>query len=326
MDAITLITQHLDVEKLLNYYDFNGIKNDGEIIRCCCKLHGGNNPTAFVINRDSGLWYCHTGDCGGGDVFSLVQRMENIKSFHETVQWVSRFFNVDIQDLPIIEKKYDYMKDLQKFINIVKSKRKKEQKVFTIPETIKTVTKYREFKQETMNHFQLGFVESVSLTKRNGEEYTLYNRLVFPIIFNNKQIGISFRKTKTNDFPKWSHQPSHLETKDVLYNYDEAKFSNQIIICEGITDVWAFYENNLSAVATFGSHITNEQYKLLLKTGADLILAFDGDEAGKTATEKAIKMFKNKANISVIPFQVNEDPESITREELNKRYEYRINK
>ena len=78
MDATTLIQQHLDVEALLEHYGFNNIHNNGDIIRACCKLHGGDNPTAFVINKNTGLWYCHTGECGGGDVFTLVQKFEGI--------------------------------------------------------------------------------------------------------------------------------------------------------------------------------------------------------------------------------------------------------
>ena len=64
MDAVTLLIKHLDAEKLLEHYDFDRIKSDGDMIRSSCKIHGGNNPTAFVINKETCLWYCHTSDCG----------------------------------------------------------------------------------------------------------------------------------------------------------------------------------------------------------------------------------------------------------------------
>lgn len=106
-----------------------------------------------------------------------------------------------------------------------------------------------------------------------------------------------------------------------MYNYDSIINESEIIITEGITDVWAFYEVGLPAVCIFGSSVSNEQYKLLLKSGADLIFAFDGDEAGKTANEKAINLFRNKTNLFVIKFDEGQDPENITREELVKSYE-----
>lgn len=322
MDAVSLIVQHLDVEKLLEHYDFDKIHPDGDVIRACCKLHGGNNPTAFAINRERGLWVCHTGDCGSGDVFHLVQKMEGC-DFASSVRWLANFFNIDINNLQITERKVEYIEEIKKFTKVMKSNRKKELQVFVIKETVKEVAKYRKFKESTLRHFNLGYVEQVVLQKRDGEEYTLYNRLVFPIVFNNIQIGVSFRRIKNTDFPKWSHQPAHMETGNYLYNFDEAKKESVIVVCEGISDVWAYHEIGIEAVATFGAHVTDEQYKLLLKTGADLCFSYDGDEAGKLATSKAIQQFKYKANLSQVCFNEGEDPENISREELKLRYECR---
>jgi DNA primase len=321
MDAVQAIQQSLDVTKLLHHYGFQQIREDNEFIRACCKLHGGNNPTSFVINKENGLWYCHS-NCGGGDAFTLVQKMEGIE-FIESVRWLASFFNVDINNLQIVERKAKYIEELRKFVTLVKSKRKKEIQEFNITEEIKPVTRYRNFNQATLEHFNLGYVDEVTLAKRNGEHYTLRARLVFPIYFQNIRVGMSFRRTKSTDVPKWSHQPAHIETKNLLYNYDSAKDADTIVVCEGITDVWAFYECGIPAVATFGAHLTQEQYKLLLRTGADIVLAYDGDSAGKLATQRAIKMLKWKANLSVIHFNENEDPESITREELYERYSIR---
>jgi len=318
MDAVQTILKQLDVEKLLKHYNFNHMHDDGELIRSACKLHDGNNPTAFAINKETGLFYCFT-QCGGGDVFTLVQKMEGC-DFPSSVRWLAKFFDVDINNLQIAERKEEHLTDLKKFIKIVKGRRKKEVPRFAIEEEIKQVTKYRNFTEETLTHFNLGYVEKVRLKKRNGEDYTLFNRLVFPIVFDGVQVGISFRKTKSADYPKWSHQPANMETGDLLYNYDDASHSHIIVICEGISDVWAFYEIGATAVSTLGAHVTDEQYRLLLLTGADLVFAFDGDDAGRKATEKAIKMFKNKANLYVMNFEEGEDAENIPREKLTEYY------
>lgn len=322
MDAVTVINNNLDVEKLLNYYGFENIKSNGNTIRCCCKIHGGNDDTAFVINTETGLWYCHTGGCGGGDIFTLIQIMEKV-DFITSVRWLSNFFNIDIQGMDIKERTENYLKEIKKFILMMRKRSKKQFEEFFIKENIREVTSFRQFKEETLQHFKLGYVESVTLIKKNKEEYKLFNRLVIPIIFKGLQIGLSFRRIKSTDFPKWSHQPVNLEAGEILYNYDATTNQPIIVICEGITDVWAFYEIGVVAVATLGAHITEQQYKLILKTGADVVLAFDGDEAGRLATQKALKMFKNKVNLSQITFNEGEDPESIEREELKKRYDFR---
>ena len=151
------------------------------------------------------------------------------------------------------------------------------------------------------------FAKQIELDKKNGDKYVLFNRLVFPIIYSDVQIGASLRRTKSSDYPKWSHQPANIDTGKILYNYDNAKHSSKIV--EGITDVWAYHEIGVDAVATFGAHLTKDQYKLLLTTGADIILSYDGDDAGRLANQKAKDMLKNKANVKEVIFNQGNDPE-----------------
>lgn len=320
MDAVTLINDNLDTEKLLIHFDFDKIRTSGDITRSCCKIHGGINPSAFVINNETGLWYCHE-MCGGGDAYTLVEKMLNL-SFPEAVRWLASFTGVDISNLTITERKSQHIEETKKFIKLMNNK-KKSFNNFSISEEIKGVKKYRNFLPSTLEYFGLGYVDKVKLDKRNGETYTLLQRLVFPIIFNNIQIGILFRRVNNQDYPKWSNQPVDLNFGDILYNYDNAVGSAVVVVCEGILDVWAFHEIGVTAVATLGAHITDEQYKLLLMTGADIVLAYDGDKAGREVVSKAKEMFKNKANLSYILFDEGTDPESIDREELNNRYSKR---
>lgn len=322
MDAVSFLNQHINIELLLQHYNFEKIHSDGNMIRACCKLHGGNNPTAFVANRNNGLWYCHTSNCGGGDIYTLVQKLENI-DFVSSVKWLADFFKVNINNLSLSGRNKNYVNEISNFITLMRKNRKKSFKEFHINEHIREVTKFRNFNKSTIDFFNLGYVDKVNLLKRDGTHYTLYKRLAFPIMFNNIQIGTSFRRTKSYDMPKWSHQPVHLKYGNILYNYDSIVNQPHFAICEGITDVWAYHEIDIPAAATFGAHITNEQYKLLLKTGADLILSFDGDKAGQSVTDKAIDLFYHKANLEIVSFNDFEDPESITRKELKYRFDCR---
>jgi len=322
MFAVEKILQQADIMKLLEHYKFDITQQNGDLIRSKCMIHGGDNPTAFVINTETSLWFCHTGSCGGGDMFSLVEKMEGI-TFIEAVKWLSDFFQVDIEGLEVKERKSDLRKELNMFIKAMKSRKKEPITSYKISADVKLVTKFRAFTQDTLHHFALGFVDSIELDKRDGTKYTLFNRLLFPIVFNNEIVGIALRRTKSSDMPKWSNQPVNIDTSQILYNYDDAKFSDVIVVTEGITDVWAYHEIGLKAVSTFGAHLTEEQYKLLLKTGADIVLSYDGDDAGREAIKKAHKMLKNKANIYIVDLPDGADPESITREELMQKYDSR---
>lgn len=320
MDAVTLLNNHVKIEELLDYYGFDVNTNDGTIIRSCCKIHGGNNPNNFVANTENNLWYCHS-NCGGGDAYTLVELMEGV-SFYDAAKWLARFYKVDITSLSIIENKPNYKKELNKWLNLMR-KRKTIFTPYHLDVPTRDIKRYRNFNQNTIDFFGLKYIPSIEIMKRNGEKHTLTNRLGFSLTFDGITIGISLRRTRSSDVPKWLHQPVNLNVGSILYNYDNVKTSQMIVISEGIKDVWAWHEINIPAVCTFGAHITKEQYKLLLKTGADLVFAFDGDDSGKKATIKAIKMFKNKANMYTIAFESNEDPENIKREELQKRFDSR---
>lgn len=323
MDAVSLLNKHIDVAKILDHYDFDHINHDGDFIRSCCKIHDGDNKSAFVIDVNNGLWFCHTGGCGGGSIYMLVQRLEEC-SFMSAVQRVASILSVDIENLQIIEHQERYMDDLKKWMKMMKKRRgKAEFTQYVVDSEIVPVAKFRDFKEETLDYFKVGFVDLIDLKKRNGDGYTLRNRIFVPIWFNGLQVGASLRRTKAKDLPKWTHQPVHINTGDILYNYDNVKDKDKIVVSEGITDVWAWHEVGVDACCTFGAHLTEEQYKLLMKTGADIILAYDGDKAGREATHKARQMLRNKANIEYVVFDEGDDPESISREELSLKYDQR---
>jgi DNA primase len=320
MDAVTVINDHIDMEVLLEHYDFDKVKQSGRLIRACCKLHGGSNPTAFVVNTDNNLYYCHTGGCGGGNAYNLVMKLENC-SFNRSVQILAGIFHVDIDNLEIIEHQPSYIKEMKAWIKTMKNlTKKKEVKEFTIHTPMRNVTKYKDFHTDTIAHFGLKYVESIDLFNKEGKTYTLKNRLLFPVIQENVMVGISLRRIKSTDVPKWSHQPVRFDTNAFLYNFDEVKDQSIITICEGITDVWAYYEIGIPACCTFGAHLTDKQYALLMKTGADLVWSYDGDDAGRKATDFALKRFKYKANQYVVQLEEGDDPASISREELANRY------
>ena len=319
MNATEILAKQ-DITKLLEYYGFENITQEGDKIRSCCKIHGGNNPSAFVVDVNTNLYFCHTGCGKGGHIFTLVMVMEDC-SFRESVTFLSKFYDVDIQGLEIKEREEKYIKDIKNFIRVVRKKRR-EINEYNPKYTRKDVKRFRNFKEETIEYFGMFYVEEIEI-KTNGKTCHIKSKLFFPIVWEGKRIGALLRRTNEKEKLKWSNQPISLPTGDLLYNYDNAKGKYDIVVVEGITDVWAFHEIGVTAVSTFGANLTKEQFYLLIKTGANITLCYDGDKAGRKATEKAKEMLKNKADVYYIQMNEGEDPESISREELMLRYEHR---
>jgi len=318
MYAVDKILTHpnFNFKTILEHYKFNNIKIYGNTIRAACKIHNGNNPTAFVVNLDNNLWYCHTGDCGGGDVFTLVEKLERV-SFKQAVKIIAEILSIDIANMDIAERQLDYIKEMQTWLKLMKEKKGNVKYTPYIPNgTFEPLTTFRDFNVDTINFHKASFAKEIFAISSENKMFTLYNQICIPLFYKEMQIGISLRKTNQDKMPKWIHQPPNIATRNLLYNFDNVKTQTNIVVVEGIFDVWAFHEIGFPAVATFGAHMTNHQYKKLFKTGANIIFCYDNDNAGRIATEKAYEKFKNKANMYKINLPDDQDPSSITRETL----------
>lgn len=294
------------------------------LVRCII----GDNDTAFVINQDF-MFSCHTSDCGSGDIFTFIEKMENLefpKDFPKAVNKLAEILDVDITNLEVRERKDDYVKEVEKFLRYMKARktRKKDYDEYILRSETKQVKKFRNFEEDTLIHFKLQYAKETIIEKKLGGEFTLYERLAIPITVNDKTIGYSLRKMRAIDTPKWFHIPHTLETGEILYNIDNCKEYDEIIVCEGMFDVWKWYEAGFeNTVCTFGAHLTDEQYRLLLKTGKDIIWSYDNDSAGVLALKKASDMMRYKVNQWKIVLEEGKDPGECTSEELQELYNKR---
>lgn len=322
VSAIDKINQYVDPLKVLEYYNFKRVDQHGDTIRACCKIHGGDNPSAFAYHTDKGLWCCHTGDCGGGDIYNLVQAIEPELNFAQCVALVAKICDIDINGLEIQERRSTYQKELESWIKATKRKKnKKQHKEYSLEVDAKQVRSFRDFQESTLVHFGLKYTEELPMFNKEGELVILRKRLLVPIMENNTLIGISARKVRAQDFPKWTHLPTGIETGSILYNKDACKEHTKIVLVEGAFDVWKYYEAGIkNVVCTFGSRITDEQYRLLLKTGCDIVFSFDGDDAGNKALKQGIEMFRNKVSMWNVEMPFGKDPGSCTPDELRTYY------
>lgn len=62
-----------------------GLRRRGDRLVGPCPIHGGDNPTAFVVTLSKGLWHCFTGCNTGGDVVELVRRARRL-SYREAAE------------------------------------------------------------------------------------------------------------------------------------------------------------------------------------------------------------------------------------------------
>jgi len=142
---------------------------------------------------------------------------------------------------------------------------------------------------------------------------------MFPILNPRNQIvGFGGRIMEADDNgPKYLNSPeTAIFSKSYeLFNLNHSKNhmeNNQLLIVEGYMDVISLYEKGImNTVASLGTAFTPFHAKILERYASEVIIAFDGDNAGAAATEKAMNILKkSNLNVKILILPQNEDPDS----------------
>ncbi|EGO9237618.1 DNA primase [Enterococcus faecalis] len=155
-----------------------------------------------------------------------------------------------------------------------------------------------------------------------------YQRIMFPI--NDPQgniIAFSGRLLKKADFPG-DEMPKYLNSpettlfnkRETLFNFDKARKEirkeNTVLLFEGFMDVIAAWQSGVkSGVASMGTSLTNEQIRRLERVAKEVVICYDGDNAGVQATNRAIQLLQENSHfdLSIVSIPEKLDPDEYVR-------------
>ncbi len=318
------LREAVDAEQLLRILGFTITRITEKEVRGPCAVHGGDNKTAFRMNRDTKRWVCFSHNCHediGFGVIDLIKHKLNM-TFTEAVRYLESITGVNVHDdSSYIE--YKRHKDRQEVIQ--QADNRKIPPALTDEMYLKSFRKFRsdyfniekngEFSSELLDFFEIGggYVDKFGFQRDVIPIRDTYGRL----------LAYSARDITDKADEDYKYLLTEGFDKDkVLYNLFRAKgymgASRTIIVVEGFKSVWnlhrAGYKNT---VACMGSRITAGQQHLLYSTAFDVIILFDGDKAGVEGTIRALDAMKDK--IRVIPLflpYTGKDPGDLTVEEI----------
>ncbi len=299
-----------------------------------CPFHEERTPS-FTVNQEKQLFHCF--GCGeGGDLFSFLMKIEK-HTFPEAVKLLADSLNIR---LDVDEDKYNLLYKLNeratKFYAQSLFEKEGEKALSYLLE--------RGIKRETIEEFRLGYAPAgfdilkSHLRKDSGEKELflaglqrqgskgmfdwVQNRLIFPIADRyGKIIGFGARALDES-------MPKYINTKEtpiynksrVLYGLNKAgdliREKREVILVEGYIDVIMSHQHGFkNVVATCGTALT-ENHISLIRSADSLVLCFDQDQAGISATEKSIRLLmKQGKNIDVLLFQKAKDPAELLKNE-----------
>ena len=295
------------------------LKRAGSNFSGLCPFH--NEKTAsFTVFPATKSCYCF--GCGsGGDVITFIMRVENL-DYVEALEFLAARAGITIpednsaQNDVGVSRKRIYAMNLEAakfFRNCLMDKdigaealeylcEKRKLSMATVkrfglgysPNDPGMLTRYLRRLGYTDDELIVGFLAGKS--QKNGRPYDYYrNRVIFPIIDTAGNIVAFGGRVMDDSKPKYlntSDTPAFKKSRHLFaLNFAKKKCEEQMLLCEGYMDVIALHEAGFeNAVATLGTAITSEQARIFAKYTKKVVICYDSDNAGQTATQKAIRL------------------------------------
>ncbi len=322
------------------------MKKQGASYFGCCPFHNEKTPS-FHVEPEKGLFYCF-GCHVGGDVFKFLSLIENITYF-EAIKLEAERLNIKLPERKKTAREIEREKIAEELLNANELARK-----FFHSALINTgfgkvgmsYLKSRGITNEVVESFSLGFAPdawdklTVAFKKRGIKEETLLkaglatksrdksrvfdrfrNRVMIPIADIRGRIVAFGGRAMGSDNPKYlnTSETPVFKKGEMLFNLDRAhkeiRKAGYSIVVEGYMDAISLAAAGVgNVVASLGTAFTANQAKLLMRYAKKLYFAYDSDEAGQTATVRAMGLAENVgAEIFVIEIPDGKDPDEFIR-------------
>ena len=145
-------------------------------------------------------------------------------------------------------------------------------------------------------------------------------RLVIPLLHNNKCIGMCRRAIDNNQKPKYLNT-SGISKGSFIFGYDNVNIKEKyVLITEGSLDAITMDQFGFNSVALMGSYITNENAHRISQDFDNICLMLDNDHTGRVSQKSiAEKLMLTGANVFDVRYDTD-DPGDITN--VNQLSEY----
>lgn len=336
------------------------LKRSGANLFGLCPFHGEKTPS-FSVAPDKGIYYCFGCHKGGG-VINFQMEIEGL-SYGDAVRALAKRAGMEVPEDPQFQSRY---KQQERLWALSKEAARYFHSKLYAPEGAECLSyaQKRGMPRSTLTKFGIGFApnswnglvdamkakgytdqelkDAGLVSEKNGRIYDRFrNRLMFPIIdVRGNVIGFGGR-VMDDSTPKYLNSPETIifNKRKNLFALNLAKKSKlgYLILVEGYMDAVALHQYGFDcAVASLGTSLTQEHAVLLSRYTEQVVLIYDGDEAGQNATRRAIPMLEAAGiQVKVLRMHDAKDPDEYLKkygadkfkvllEEASNRVEYQL--
>ena len=285
------IKTQLSITAVLAHYLLYADRNS----RLCCPWHSDKTPS-LQIYPNTDTWTCFSSNCnaGSGDQIDFIMKMEKCTK-HEAIMKSKTLLGHTIPK----KVKTNTQTDYEKFFKQLKMNFKSGQSV-----------KYLEQRNLDRKKIEIGY-------NANTWSY-LKHCIIFPL--RNEQ-GEIFSFYGRSIYDKENEKHFYLKNRSGLYPSYPQPETKILILTEAVIDAVSLLQLDLDyeVLAMYGTNGLTEEHQEAIRNLKDLeevIMFYDGDEAGRKAVEKwspVLRDLQPKAKISYVNTPEGEDVNSISQ-------------
>ncbi len=314
-----------------------------------CPFHGEKTPS-FNVSPERQTFHCF--GCGvGGNVFTFLMRVEG-RAFPEVVERLAREQGIELPRRPDTPGEARARSERERLLKVTGAAREHFRARLQSSPAARAYLAERGVEEATIARYGIGYAEDawsgladylgregfagalgaragLLIERRGSGHYDRFrHRIMFPIEdLNGNTVGFGGRALgggqTAGDDAKYLNSPETplYDKGRMLFGLRQAREAirreERVIVVEGYFDAillaQAGFEN---VVAPCGTALTPGQVRVLRRFTRDVVTAFDSDEAGRSATERAMRLFIEEGVQGLgLALPEGMDPDDLVRQE-----------
>lgn len=329
--------------------EFISLKKSGSNFKGLSPFSNEKTPS-FIVSPAKQIWKDFSSGKGGTVVSFLMEHEQY--TYPEALTWLARRYQIEIEEDGGADPE-QLKKTKEKETLFLISKKAQDffrQQLLETQEGKNIGGAYfreREISKESIDEFGLGYspeqwdalaqhllaqgynfvqLEAAGLVVGNENRPIdrFRDRVIFPIhSFSGRILGFAGRILNSNKkTAKYLNSPETeiYHKSEILYGIYQAKQEiirkNQCILVEGYTDVISLHQKGVkNVVASSGTALTPEQIRLIKRLTKNIILIYDGDNAGVKATQRSVDLIlEQDLDVRIVNLPAEYDPDSFAKE------------
>jgi DNA primase len=340
-DTIDKVFEFSRVEEVIS--DFIALKKTGANFKGLSPFTNEKTPS-FIVSPSKQIWKDFSSG-KGGNVIAFLMEHEQF-NYPESIRYLANKYNIEIIETAESAENIEERNERESLFIINSYALSYFEEIYSKNDIIKKYLINRGLSKSTIQNFSLGyshdsqnefyksasnkgysdnFLEETGLILSTADKKIdrFRGRIIFPIkSIAGRIVGFGGRiLDSTKKIAKYINSPEskiYNKSKTLYGIYESKQFIVRDDVCllvEGYMDVIQLHEHGIKNVlASSGTSLTKDQIILIKRLTSNIIILFDGDQAGLSASLRSIDMILEEGlNVKICSFPDGEDPDSFVK-------------